>query len=148
MRGVLLQAMAVWYTPETLPILFEGLRDQNPFVRHKAIEALGSIRDERAIRALADCLGGDSMEAAQALCAIGPAAERVVIEYAKHPNAVVRYQAIKVLGRIGTRASVPVLSRMTRMGDPMMRWAAEEAMRAIRDRRTDREEPAEEKEAL
>jgi len=56
-----------------------------------------------------------------------------VIKYAKHPNAVVRHQAIKVLGRIGARASVPVLSRMTRMGDPMMRWAAEEAMRASRD---------------
>lgn len=139
-RVSLLQALAAWYTPETLPVILEGLRDQNVFVRHKTIEVLGTIRDDRVIRELAECLGDESMLAVHALISIGPSVEKTIIEYTKHPNPQVRLQAAKVLGEIGTVQATTALTRLSRMGDPMLRWAADDALRAIRDRRAKRDE--------
>lgn len=139
-RVSLIEALATWYTPETLPVLFEGLRNDNLFVRHKTIEALGTVRDEGAIRILAECLGDAalSVPAAQALSAIGPTAEKTMLKYAEHPNPQVRLQAVRVLGQIGTERSMSTLTRMGRTNDAMLRWAVDDAMQSIRERRSDR----------
>lgn len=139
-RVSLIQALATWYTPETLPVLLEGLRDENLFVRHKTIEALGTVRDEQVIRILAEGLGDAnlSMLAAQALSAIGPMAEKTVLKYAEHPNPQLRLQAVRVLGQIGTEKSIATLTRVARTNDAMLRWAVDDATRSIRGRRSDR----------
>jgi HEAT repeat protein len=74
------------------------------------------------------------------LISIGPSVEKTIIEYTKHPNPQVRLQAAKVLGEIGTVQATTALTRLSRMGDPMLRWAADDALRAIRDRRAKRDE--------
>jgi HEAT repeat protein len=146
-RASLIHALAAWYTPETLPVLLEGLRDENLFVRHKTIEALGTLRDEQAIRALADCLGDAnlSVPATRALVAMGPTAEKTVLKYAEHPDRQVRLQAVRVLGQIGTERALPSLSRLSRVGDPMLRWAIDDAIQSIRYRRSDPNAPTETK---
>jgi len=143
-RVSLIQALAAWYTPETLPVLLEGLRDENLFVRHKTVEALGTVRDEQVIRILAESLGDAnlSMLAAQALNAIGPVAEKTVLKYAEHPNPQLRLQAVRVLGQIGSEKSITTLTRIARTNDAMLRWAVDDATRSIRERRSDRGDSA------
>lgn len=134
-RQALLEALMVWFTPETIPAMIECAQDDDFGVRRAAIAALSHTKDERAARAIADRLGEDGGQAAEALIAMGPIAEKVAMDYIKHPNREVRNRAIEVLGAVGSKDCVPVLMRLARSPDFFTRVAAERAIQAMRQRR-------------
>jgi len=104
-RREIVEALMVWYTEESLPTLIDASRDDDNGIRRAAIQALTQVQDERAVKAIAERLGEDRHEAAQALKTMGPIAEKTVLEYAKHPNRDVARAAIEILGHVGGKDS-------------------------------------------
>lgn len=68
----------------------------------------------------------EKSEAAEALIAMGSAAEPVVLPYLEAIEAKTRHLAIKVLARIGTRQCLPALRKMN--NDPQVSLAARQAI--------------------
>ncbi len=132
------KALGAWHTPEAVPAMIRCLDHESHGVRWPAFEALAKVQDERAAEAVAARLaeGGDRGHAAKALAEMGPVAEGAVLPYVSHADPSVRTEAIKTLGRIGTkRRSLPPLSRLIRDKNFFVKNAAQEAVRAINARR-------------
>jgi hypothetical protein len=91
------------------------LGDRDIAVQYEATEALGDLRDERAIGPLMEVLTGDQYssirwKAAEALSKIGSAAVVPLITALSHRNDDVRWKAAIALGEIGdVRAIGPLI---------------------------------------
>lgn len=112
------KALAVWGTRESVPVLVRLLDDPQASVRHAAITTLGASRDERAVKGLAARLldRGDRETASRALQAmgpeLGPAIEAEVRAGLTSTDKDLIRECIKVLGAVGTRASVAPLTQL------------------------------------
>jgi predicted Zn finger-like uncharacterized protein len=104
-----------------------------------ALWALGRLKDEDSAEPLARCLEdfSDRRSAAEALRALGPAAEKAVARRLSHEDLGVRRAACAVLGDIGTPACVPALDAAA--ADPQTVRSANEAIRRITARHRARE---------
>jgi len=150
-RVILLLAWAAGCSPasppapegKSVPELLELLGDGQPTRRAQAAYALGQQGPEAhaAVPELARALRDDDLrvriEAAKALGQIGPAAAPAVpalVDTLSHPDAALRRQTAMSLGRIGPEASkaLPALEKARRDEAPIVRQAAEEAIRNIR----------------
>jgi hypothetical protein len=134
------EAMANWATAEDVPMLVGILekRQQGDFGLKPIIGALGRLKDQRALPVLGDCLG-DFMnrdDAAGALRAFGPVAEKVVLKQLFHQDWQVQKLACGVLATIGTQASIPSLEAVAASRQPFVPEAAEAAIKAIQARKT------------
>jgi HEAT repeat protein len=117
-----LKALAVWGTKANGPALVKLIedRDKNPAqVRHQAMDILARWKDEEAIKPIALNIGtdkGDREAAAKALMAMGPELgnkiEGVVSGGLQNPDRAVVLECVKVLGAVGTRASVAELNKL------------------------------------
>lgn len=129
------EALGVWGTEESVPLLIELLGENSVFVRWAAIDALGTLKDPRAAEAVAARLTEqkDARKAALALQQLGPAAEDAVLPYLEHHHWQVRVQVCHLLKEIGTKKSVPALRALTRRrrgSDFLVAVAAAEALEA------------------
>jgi HEAT repeat protein len=71
----------------------------------------------------------------KALIAIGPPAEAEVRTYLRHETPDVRHRTCQVLGKIGSSESLDELQQLVaRENNPLYRGAAEDAVKAIKDR--------------
>jgi hypothetical protein len=131
------RALVTWATPETVPALLDALDNDSETVRHAAMEALGRLRDARAVQPLALrlALPSDRKHAGQALQNLGPAAEPEVVKYLHDPDEAVQIEACKVLKRVGTKASVPALQVLAQEKKKRaLQVAAQDALNAINGR--------------
>jgi predicted Zn finger-like uncharacterized protein len=117
-----LKALGVWGTKANGPALVKiiGDKDKQPaHVRHAAMDLLARWKDEEAIKAIALNIGpdkGDREAAAKALIAMGPELgnkiEAVVSAGLTSPDKAIVLECVKVIGAVGTRASVAELNRL------------------------------------
>lgn len=134
------KALVNWATKDNVPALLKQLDHPSPAIRHPAMEALGKLKDERAITPLAQHLTNrdDRPHAARALQAMGPMAENEVLKYLPFPDVQVRIEACKVLKVIGTKASLPHLQATGKMAAANKQkhvvQAVDEAVQAINAR--------------
>ena len=122
-----------------VPVLISMLKDKDPEVRRSAAQALGTIRDARAVRALVVCLS-ESDEATRTVCVdaltrYGSAAERPVQEELKDPDWRIRASAAEALGWIGDKRAVDSLSACMKDSEPGVRQAAAIALGKLHDTR-------------
>jgi HEAT repeat protein len=114
------EAMGAWaacQTPATTAdataVLLKLLADQDTLVRAGAWEALGAVKDEQAVAAVAKMLLDKDKttrgEAANCLAKMGPAAEKTLLEYLKHTDKDVQREAARVFAQVATRQSTPAL---------------------------------------
>lgn len=95
--------------------LMEALHNKNSLVRQRTAKMLGSIRDARAVDALADKFNNDEessvrYEIVEALCQIGSSrANKIYITALEDEAPEVRYAAIKGLRRTGDDSSIEPL---------------------------------------
>ena len=100
-------------SPAAVARLIETLEDENEMVRSGATLALGELKAEAAIEALArlvttdDSASGD--HAADALAKIGPPSAQVLIEAMRSKQARVRRRAAKALIPVESKKAIPVL---------------------------------------
>jgi HEAT repeat protein len=119
-----------------VPKVIELLGDRDPFTRRAACKALGSLDDDRAAAPLAKLLNEVYLrkDAAAALQALGPKAEKAVLALLQDGMPPARAEACKLLQAIGTGASLPTLEPLAaQKRDPVNRLAAS-AVQAIRQR--------------
>jgi HEAT repeat protein len=133
-RDAVNKALGVWGSKENVPALLLALNHEH--TRGSAIEALGRLKDERAVEPLAQLLENFFARhpASEALRAMGPMAEKAVIKRLHHHDGGVRGEAIAILKVIGTRESLPALKAVVNEQDFFLTRPAEEAIRAIEAR--------------
>jgi HEAT repeat protein len=101
-RSSTAHVLVTWSTPEQVPTLVRLLEDAQSDVRGYAADALGSLKDERAIEPLAQRLldRADRPRAARALIALGPVVDREAQKYLRNDDKSVREEAGRILKEI------------------------------------------------
>jgi predicted Zn finger-like uncharacterized protein len=119
-----LKALKKWASKDNVPALIEVLRDDEftPWageMRKLAMQTLGELKDERGAPAVTARLLSvfEREEAARALIAMGPLAEKTVMTGLTNNDAAVRKLVCTILAEIGTKTSSGRLRRMSR-SDP------------------------------
>lgn len=121
--------------------LIEALKEEDSWVRPKAAaEALGNIRDAKAVETLIEALNDKNKNvrkgATRALGKIGQPAVEPLIEVLNDKNKDVREGATRALGNIGDTKAVEPLIKALEEGDSFVRQQAAEALGKIKDART------------
>lgn len=135
-RQEAIRAYGHWGGSEAVPPLLALLSEDNPAIYRPVIDMLGVIKDPRAAEPLARKWFMREPEAVSAaLIAIGPAAEEAMIEQLNNPSLPLRIAACQVLRRIGTRASLGPLLKLTDEKTGPLTEAAWQAIEAIAARK-------------
>lgn len=129
-----IEALGIWGTRESVPVLLKAMNDQ--MTRDAAMEALGRLKDQRAVEPIANRLEVlfDQHQASEALKRMGSMAEEAVLKRLNHPDVLVVLAACDVLQTIGTRRSLPGLQKVIAGGNIVLKRKAEEAIQAINAR--------------
>jgi HEAT repeats len=134
LRAAAAKALAVWANEDDVPALIRAVDDKDPGVRRQAVVAFGRIDDERAVgpvaRHLADPDVAVHNDAVRTLKQIGSIAEGEVVKYLGAVDVRVRERACQVLQTIGTKDSIPALTRAASVRSPVSR-TAQAALKAI-----------------
>jgi HEAT repeat protein len=130
------EALGVWGTGESVPLLVRLTRAYSGELRWAAIHALAKLGDASGAEAIATRLmePGDRQEAARALEGMGAKAEKAVATLLRSSDAVVRREACQLLEKIGTKESVPALEKAGQDEDEDVRRAAATAVKAVQSR--------------
>jgi hypothetical protein len=137
-RDAAARALVSWATREQVPALIDVLDHESGAVRESALEALGNLKDPRAVTlvTLRLLLPQDRKNASKALQAMGSMAEKEVLAHLDESDADLRAEVCRILKRIGTRESVAPLQKLKdREKDQNVRVAAMEALTAVTARR-------------
>ncbi|HEV2946427.1 MAG TPA: HEAT repeat domain-containing protein [Gemmataceae bacterium] len=125
-----LKALKKWASKDNVPALLEVLKDDEftPWageMRKLAMQTLGELKDERGVPAVTARLLNffEREDAARALIAMGPVAEKAVLTGLTNNDAAVRKLVCTILAEIGTKASSTQLKRRARI-DPDQNVAA------------------------
>lgn len=131
-----LKVLAVWGSKDNTPVAVRALDCNNSLIRMEAIRTLGKFKDDRAAEPLAKRLAvfQDRMLASQALQQLGSAAEKFVQPFVRDQDLFARAEACKILGVIGTRASVDMLTEASQDTNGLVRQAARQALAAVQAR--------------
>jgi predicted Zn finger-like uncharacterized protein len=129
-RNAGLKALRKWATKDNVPALVEVVKDETftPWAgeaRKQAMQILGELKDERGARIVALHLLNffEREDAARALIAMGPVAEKHVVSGLTNQDATVRKLVCTILAEVGTKSSLAALKRTVR-GDPDQTVAA------------------------
>lgn len=133
-RDAAARSLVAWVGPEQLPALQQMLTDEHFVVRWEALKALGNLGTAEAAEAALAALNSDAANVARALRAIGPPAEPAAIQMLGHPERNVRVEACRLLGEIGSRASVAPLQQAMRDPNNLVQIQARQALNAISQR--------------
>lgn len=121
--------------PAALPVLVSSLGDKNSQVQEIAINALGAIKDSRAINPLIATLKDANAQverlAAMALVTIGTPAVEALIAALSDPDIHIRYWAASALGNIKDARAVSPLIAALKDADDNVKGAASVGLGAI-----------------
>jgi hypothetical protein len=128
--------LAAWANPAVADELYGLAQRESVPGWAAALRALALRRDGRVASIAAAYLPNffKRPAAARILVLIGPAAENEVIPYLKYDDPAVRREAVRLLGLLGTRASLSPLEAAA-MKDPTLASAAQAAAQTIRRRK-------------
>lgn len=120
-RNAGLKALHKWATKDNVPALVEVVKDETftPWAgeaRKQAMQILGELKDERGARIVALHLLNffEREDAARALIAMGPVAEKHVVSGLTNQDATVRKLVCTILAEVGTKTSLAALKRTVR----------------------------------
>ena len=106
------EALEKWATPAEVPALVAALSDKHIFTVHAALRALGRLQDPTSVPLIVAKMSelGVRNQAAAALKAVGPAAEKDVLVLLANEDWVLRMEACNILAEIGTQLSAKQLA--------------------------------------
>jgi HEAT repeat protein len=131
------RALVGWATTAQVPALLDVLDDDSGAVREAALEALGNLKDPRAVApvTLRLLLPQDRKNAGKALQNLGSMAEKEVLKHLDDTDADLRVEVCRILKRIGTRESVAPLEALREKDkERRVRVAATEALATVTSR--------------
>jgi HEAT repeat protein len=110
------RALTVWAGPEDSATLIRLLDSPDTGTRQTAMTALGRFKEKKAVAAIATRLKetGDYKAAEIALTAIGgPEVEKEVLKVLQgKPRVTTRTACVRILGKVGTKDSLPALEAL------------------------------------
>lgn len=127
-------------TTEQVPAMVKLVAWSQPGNHREVIEALGRLKDPRAIAPLADLIARGNYNSdlvAQTLQRFGPVAETAALDLFQERYGQTRRLACVLLGEVGTRKSIEVLREQMLDADDQVSQAATQALRAIQQREPD-----------
>lgn len=131
-------ALGVWGSSDNVPFLV-GIFDGNDgSLKQQALEALGKIRDPRALPILIDSLGaGGSLQyhAKVGLKVYGSEAEPELLKRLAVDDFRIQIKLCEVLGEMGTERSLPQLDELAAGDQSTLKREAKSAADAIRNRK-------------
>jgi hypothetical protein len=137
MKMVAVKMVADFGSNERVPELLRLLKSGDSFNRNNVIQALGRLKDPRAIAPLVDCIAkgdSDSHAAKAALVKFGAEAEDAVLVLLKENHSQTKRTACEILQEIGTAKSIAPLKEVVGTSDQYTSNAAAEALRVIQSR--------------
>jgi hypothetical protein len=131
-----IKGLVIWGGKFSGPILLKLLGESHGLEQTALIQALGEIKYEPAIDAIAAKIGEAGYESAalRALKEFGPEAEDAVMQVALSEKAHVCTTAVKFLGDYGTKKCLPLLTKGLSSRSKTVRVACREAMEKVRAR--------------
>ncbi|OWK41779.1 hypothetical protein [Fimbriiglobus ruber] len=133
------RALAVWAGTEDAPVLVDALKNQSGAVKTAALAGLGRLKVPETAEPIAGLLitGTERDKARNALIAIGPPAEPAVLPLLDEANKDTKIDALRVLAKIGTSASLPAIEKIAALKskDRGLAKEAEDAAKEIRKRK-------------
>jgi hypothetical protein len=134
-----IKALGVWGGPDDVPALLPFLDLDKPGTLDAVCEAMGKLKDERAVAPLVRLLGNafwgrTDGPAQKALRAMGPMAEDGLLAGLSEQDVAIRLHAAEVLKDVGTPKSRPALRKLAMSNDPAVAPTAREALKAINAR--------------
>jgi hypothetical protein len=135
-RTAAVKGIARWAGKDAVPLLAKRLEPFDPFAKVVVFDALVEIKTEAAAQAVAKRLSDihDRGNAAKALKAMGPVAEKFVLPLLTSGDLHLRAEAAKVLAEIGGRDSIAPLEKAVKDNNPFYSQAATEALAAVKAR--------------
>jgi hypothetical protein len=136
-RNEVCEALGVWGTKETVPVLVKQLKNQDFGTRLAALRGLVKLKDPSATEAIATCLVPHETrgEAANALRTIGPSAEPIVVKYLKSDDPRVKEEACHILEMIGSQKSIPAVEELLNDRDASVSGTAKRTIEILRNKR-------------
>ncbi len=132
------RALGTWGIEESVSPMIEAMEQDDSFaVQWAAMEALGKLRDRRAVEPLSKRIlsGKDRAFASKAMAALGPIAEPGARRLLREQDGWVRLEACRILAAIGGPECVPELDAATRDSDGLVSQAARRALEEVRNRK-------------
>lgn len=129
-----IQALEVWHTPEATMAVLKYISDSDGLGQDAAIELLIRLDERRVVPLLAEMLVNDAFTARRHLEEMGSIVETDVMDYLQYPDKRVQMDACRVLGKVGTKASISELTKLQSDPDGGVRRSAERAIEDIRSR--------------
>jgi hypothetical protein len=135
-RDSFILALGTWATPAEVPALIQIVNTNAISGLRPAFDALGRLKDERALPALMRHLKSplNREPVANALRQYGPAAENALLPLLYDKDFFMRQAAANTLKDIGTQQSLPALQKIAASNDPFLNRQAQEAVNAIQAR--------------
>jgi HEAT repeat protein len=137
-RRVAIEVLAEVATSQSVPKLVEILEPKDPFTATRILEALGRIKDERAIAPVVALLVDAralSTYVSDCLKAYGPPAQKAVAELLTHESQTIRGEALTILDEIATEETVPELIEYVTTGPLTYRRRGLSILGRIKDER-------------
>jgi DNA-directed RNA polymerase subunit RPC12/RpoP len=129
-----MDALGVWAGPNEVPAIILFLDDNDLGFRHSALEALRRLHDPRVIPKLVEKIGKWG-PAEEALADFGDAAEQALLPFLKpETERFPQEWALRVIKKVGTEKSVPLLEVLTKLPDPYRANPAKEALEEVNAR--------------
>lgn len=133
LREIALKALRKLKLQESVPVFVRLLDDKQAHIRKQAIEQLALLKFDGAIPRLKQLLKTDTDEhvrgaAARALGDLQDRNSLDLLEEALEDHAVVRFQAVLALGKIGNSAAGPSLLALLKDLQPEIRYQAVRAL--------------------
>jgi HEAT repeat protein len=144
-RARIAEALGHLQDPALRPALEDLLRsDPMDEVRASAARALATIGDAQATRTLVDVgLADVPAVRVQSLIALGSYVQQLQLDDLSHlaadPNPQARYQVATLLGEIGNREAIPVLTPLAFDSEEMVQRAARKSLQTLGDTRTEKQ---------
>lgn len=127
-------------TSEQVPAMLKLVAWSQPGNQREVLEALGRLKDPRAIVPLTDLIARGNYESdfvVQMLQHFGPVAETAALNLFKERHTQTRRLACVLLGEVGTRKSTDTLREQMLDPEEQVAQAATQALRAIQQRESD-----------
>lgn len=133
LREIALKALRKLKLQESVPVFTRLLDDKHPHIRKQAIDQLALLKVNGAIPRLKQMVKSDTDEHVRGACAraLGNLQDKTsldLLEAALEDHAVVRFQAVLALGKIGNSAAAPSLIALLKDSQPEIRYQAVRAL--------------------
>jgi HEAT repeat protein len=131
------RTLAIWGRPEDAPAVAKLLQAPEAHLHRAAMPTLGKLKGPEAADALVNQfrIPLERFDASRIILnEFGSDAEPALIKYLDDPDSNVRMESLGCLKVVGTRQSIPALTKASQNPNHFEAWAAEDALRAVQAR--------------